>query len=649
MAASSHLCVRMENLGPFARGSNQLMYPFQASTGLVYLGTYGPRPAKLYEIDPENGEYTTHEPGDYQLRMIAETSDGHLWMVSNYDSMFYEFSPQEGRFVGAYQCPPVCDQMICVADGEDRLYTVKDRRLLRFDTRRKEFEDLGAAMPDWPPYNRGQHAQFGPDGKLYSITDCNIIVFDPATGELRQVMTQDALGPDIQIMLGNLHAGALQLPWLHGYAWVSHMIAQPPGWTEGVHFSHNLLFRCNVETGEVETCPMAEGELGHCGWFFDPMEGLHYFGVPGKGRLVLRGYDWDRCEVRREIVLPYGDSAGLVGQSRKPRHLLLSISWLGVLVEVNLDTGEHRKLFENPQPVEVRNLAVAPGRTAFGVTYDCGHVFRRDTSTTAPGSSIGLSYLFRVCYGPAGLTRDGHWLAYPINCAMQVRGTGLIPTEGAASGRHITDLLPVHIAATRNDELLVVHRGPWYTHQEEGTWDGADETIPALRDVGVGVFRLACSTGELTELPQVPVGSMAALADGAAIICDGESLWRLAPGADSAEPLGPAPQGSLRLTSSPDGTRVILATADALMDVAPATGAPGEPVPLGFAPERGLFCLASDSVIAVGRQAVALLEAGSGELRVWEGELPGRVGPIAAPDEDALYTVHKELHRASWS
>lgn len=37
MRTSSDLCVRIENLGPFARGSNQLMYPFQASSGLVYL------------------------------------------------------------------------------------------------------------------------------------------------------------------------------------------------------------------------------------------------------------------------------------------------------------------------------------------------------------------------------------------------------------------------------------------------------------------------------------------------------------------------------------------------------------------------------------------------------------------------------------
>jgi len=647
MLTSSDLSVRVDNLGPFARGSNQLMYPFQASTGLVYLGTYGPRPAKFYEIDPESGEYSTHEPGDYQLRMIAETSDGHIWTISNYDSMFYEFSPQEGRFIGAYQCPPVCDQMICITDAQDRLYTVKERRLLRFDTRRKAFEDLGAAMPDWPPYNRGQHAQFGPDGKLYSITDCGVIVFDPGTGELRQVVAQDALGPDIQIMLGNLHAGGLQIPWLHGYAWVSDMAADHLD--EGVHFSHNLLFRCNVETGAVETCPMAGGELGHCGWFYDPVGGLHYYGVPEKGRLVLRGYDWDRREVRREIVLPYGDSNGLVGQSRKPRHLLLSISWLGVLVEVNLDTGEHRKLFENPQPVEVRNLAVAPGRTAFGVTYDCGHVFRRDTSTAAPGNSIGLSYLFRVCYGPAGLTRDGNWLAYPINCAMAIRGTGLIPTEGAASGVHLTDLVPVHILATRDDEFLVVHRGPCYVHQEEGSWDGTDETVPALREVGVGVYRLACAASQVTELPQVPVGSMAALADGAALICDGESLWRLAAGAEAAERLGPAPAGALRLASSPDGKRVVLATGEALLEIDPATGAVGEPMPLGFAPERGLFVLATGGVIAVGRQALALLPLGSRELRAWAGELPGRVGPIAAPDEEALYAVHKELHRLTWS
>ena len=349
------LDVRLQNLGAFARGSNFLMYPFQASTGRVYIGTYGPRPAKFYEIDPETGEYTTHAPGDYQLRMIAETSDGHLWTVSNYESMFYEFSPREGVFVGQYQCPVPGDQMVCIADSQDRLYTVKNRQLYRFDTRDKEFEDLGVAMPDWPVFNRGQHGQFGRDGKLYLVTDVGAVVFDPETGELRQVMVQDAIDASTYILLGNLHAGSLQLPWLHGYAWVTEGTTDP--WEDGIHFSHHKLFRCNVETGAVETFPMERGELGQCGWFYDPGEQLHYFGIPQKGALVLNGLDWERREVVRRITLPYGDQVGMVGQSLKPRHLLLAISWLGVLVELNLDTGEHRKLFENPQPAEVRSLA----------------------------------------------------------------------------------------------------------------------------------------------------------------------------------------------------------------------------------------------------------------------------------------------------
>lgn len=70
------LQVHVENLGAFARGSNNLMYPFHASNGRVYIGTYGPRPAKFYEIDPATGKYSTFTPGDYQLRMITETSNG---------------------------------------------------------------------------------------------------------------------------------------------------------------------------------------------------------------------------------------------------------------------------------------------------------------------------------------------------------------------------------------------------------------------------------------------------------------------------------------------------------------------------------------------------------------------------------------------
>ena len=69
--------------------------------------------------------------------------------------------------------------------------------------------------------------------------------------------------------------------------------------------------------------------------------------------------------------------------------------------------------------------------------------------------------------------------------------------DGAAIGRHVTDLVPIHIAATGGDTFLVVHRGPWYTHQEEGQWDGHDETVAKLAQVGQGVFRLHAASGEM--------------------------------------------------------------------------------------------------------------------------------------------------------
>ena len=93
--------VHFDDVGTFARGSNNFMYPYQACTGKVYLTTYGPEPAKFYEIDPDTGAYTMYEPGDYQMRMIAETSDGHIWTVSCYQYYLYEFDPEAGAFVNA--------------------------------------------------------------------------------------------------------------------------------------------------------------------------------------------------------------------------------------------------------------------------------------------------------------------------------------------------------------------------------------------------------------------------------------------------------------------------------------------------------------------------------------------------------------------
>ena len=639
--------VHFDDVGTFARGSNNFMYPYQACTGKVYLTTYGPEPAKFYEIDPDTGAYTMYEPGDYQMRMIAETSDGHIWTVSCYQYYLYEFDPEAGAFVNAYQWPVRGDNMVCIVDPEDRIYTVKNYRLYSFDTRTRTFQDHGLVMPEGSMYDRGQHAQFGPDGNLYSVSDGSVFRFDPRSGDIEQIVTWDQIAADSgpSGLTGNDHLEQLDLPWLHGTTRIALGAADNPQGPK--HFSHNMLFRCHVETGQVETYPLGQDQVQERGVFYDPVDRLHYYTVTIKDGVILHGLDWEKREVVRRIELPYVDQAGFVAPSLKPRQLWLTLQFLGRLVELDLESGDHRLVFENPMPAEVRCLAVAPGRKALGATYDCGHIFEKSTTTTELGRSLGSSYTFRVCYGPAAVSEDEAWVIYPINCAMGVNGTGVLPTAGAPVGRHVTDLVPIHMAVTGRDTFLVVHRGSWGTHQEEGRWDGRDETVTNLVETGKGVFRLHATDGLVEELPGVPCASLAVLADGSVIGCDPQQLWRLHSGATQPEGLCAAPPQPVRIAASSAGDRVVLASADTLFEVDLANCGLIDLGAIPFPPERGLFCF-GDKVVLVGDEQIALLGRDAPQPVLWTGEIPGKVGPVAAPDEEALYTVDRSLTRISW-
>jgi len=638
--------LHIDDLGPLAHGSNNFMYPYEAASGKVYLTTYGPRPARFYEIDPDTGEASFFEPGDYQLRMIAETSDGHLWTVSNYERLLYEFDPAARDFVNAYEWPVIGDNMICVADARDRLYTVKNHRLYSFDPQARAFSDHGLVMAEDSLYNRGQYAAFGPDGKLYVVADSSVFRYDPETEAVEQLLALEALGPDARILMGNAQAGPLDLPWLYGSAWI---LEQAHGEDQSARFSHHLLFRLNVESGQLDTCPMPVGEIAQKGVFFDPVDRLHYYCVPDRGSVTLCGFDWEQREVSRRIDLPYGDQAGFAAPASTPRHLWLCLPFLGRLLDVDLETGDHRLVFANPAPAEVRCLALTRGRRAFGVTYDCGHVFERSTDSEGPGESIGLSYLFRVCYGPAAVSRDRAWLAYPLNCANGVCGTGVLPTRGAAVGRHVSDLLPIHMISPGGDTFLIVHRGAWYTHQEEGRWDGTDETVSALAELGQGVIRLHAGTGKFEELPAVPCASLVPLAGGGTVGCDPAHIWRLEAGELEPQILCDAPEDPIRLAADPGGNRVLVASATALYEVDVTGRALRLLIELPFAPVRGLFYFHPGRAVLVGEGRAALYVLGESVLHTWSGKIPGKVGPVAAPDEPALYTVDHNLTRLRWA
>ena len=102
-------------------------------------------------------------------------------------------------------------------------------------------------MAEDSQYDRGQYAQFAPDGRLYVVADASIFRYALRTEAVEQLLAVEALGPSARILMGNTHAGPLDLPWLYGSAWILEGRANEPG--HPVRFSHHLLFRLDLETG----------------------------------------------------------------------------------------------------------------------------------------------------------------------------------------------------------------------------------------------------------------------------------------------------------------------------------------------------------------------------------------------------------------
>src|SRR5262245_40731127 len=121
----SFLSIRTTDLGPIGAGSNMLRSGVVHSSGLVYLGTYGPPPAIIWKYDPrtpERGLIRVATPGEYQLDCMVEAPNGHIYIGTAYEGIVYELDPADDsiRNLGA---PPIDSttwifNMHCTRDGE---------------------------------------------------------------------------------------------------------------------------------------------------------------------------------------------------------------------------------------------------------------------------------------------------------------------------------------------------------------------------------------------------------------------------------------------------------------------------------------------------------------------------------------------------
>ena len=87
--------IETEDLGPVGYGSKFFRCFVEHSSGVVYIGTYGPQPAIVWKYDPKEGTIKkVGEPGEYQLDSMVEGPNGMVYIGTAYSAFVYRLDPR---------------------------------------------------------------------------------------------------------------------------------------------------------------------------------------------------------------------------------------------------------------------------------------------------------------------------------------------------------------------------------------------------------------------------------------------------------------------------------------------------------------------------------------------------------------------------
>src|SRR5688572_25431267 len=91
---SSKPGVTTRDLGPMGTGSNMFRSGVVHSSGVVFIGTYGPQPGIIWKYDPKTERLTkVAAPGEYQLDCMIEAPNGKVYIGTAYGGIVYELDP----------------------------------------------------------------------------------------------------------------------------------------------------------------------------------------------------------------------------------------------------------------------------------------------------------------------------------------------------------------------------------------------------------------------------------------------------------------------------------------------------------------------------------------------------------------------------
>ena len=641
------MCVTHRQIGIMGTGTRLFHCGLEHSSGVIFVGTYGPEPAYIWKYDPRIGRLEkVAAPGEYQLDSMVEAPNGMIYIGTAYNGLVYRLDPQTGQInnLGSPDIDSTAWIFGLVRTRQNEIYGAKGIGIFRLDWEHDRLEPFGLVPGDQVTPGPAacnpiiRELVEAPDGTLYGVTTRWLFRFDPSTKKIEPII--DMLGLEKACYGLLLPVGLMPMddcPFVVQSRFSVERVANP-------------LYVYRAHTGRIEPLPIAglAGEIAGRPQWWRSSGGQPLIIMPTWLEQEQRLRVWLLDPVAQTVVERWDVEGDVIDLRPVPGDGLYftSTSPAGLL-QGDPDKRRVRVEARNPEPVECRCLAISPQRVLGTDTYDCGNVFTRDLSTGLISDHGGVWVDDHRCdYGPATFAGPDSRYFVANHSAMvpALWVTDLQTNRHWRAGESAVQLVAM------SDGTVWGTTGPnpdAYKFDPERCW------LPFWQGRGGMLFRYQPGAERVEDLPRFPQAGVIAEApggEGQVLVTQGRALFVLDPRSAQVSAELSLPAEALAMAHDTRRTTAYLVLQDgALYAVRRAeTGS-------GFvltrlaerfgSTERGFFVLGrSGRVVGVaGDGTVCVYDPHAQAMATSEGQRPPPAGPAPDPVEDAWYYADTEV------
>ena len=637
--------IGLSSIGIMGTGTNFFRCGVVHSSGVVYIGTYGPEPAIVWKYDPRTGVLTeVGRPGEYQLDSMVEAPNGAVYIGTAYSGIVYRLDPATDRII-SIGAPPIDSTpwiftMVRTRDGD--IYGARGVGLFHLDWQHDRLEAVGLVPGDHmtPGPNSSMpivwQLEEAPDGTFWGGTNRWLFRFDPRQGTIEPLVDMVSVdSASYALYLAGESAPTADC-YFGTYARFSGRTVAHP------------FYVYRAAAGRLEPLPV-EGWTG-------TLIGLpSWWGEGTSARLLAPAWYDEEQRVRLAVVDPWQgrvedrwDIPGqAVGAQRLPGPgLYYNGSGRGCLLQVL--PGERRvvQLAENPVPVDCRCLAVSRCRVLGADTYDCGCMVTRDLAS-GQIQDHGRVWLddHRCNYGPAAFAgADGRYFL-----ANHSEGMSALWVTDTIANRHwrVGEAAVQLVALADGTVLGTAGSTPsHFAFDPAHCWTANWQAQPGP------LFQYRPGAATVEPVPGVErCGALGEIGGGRVVLTDGCRLSILDLRRSTVTPGPDLPADAVAAAADVARGVCYLSLGDrSLLAVRWVAGGPSlQRAGGGFgAAERGFFVLPfSGRLVSIGNDGAVTIREPGGETSTITGPLPLPAGPAVDPTADAWYFAGRDVVRYS--